>query len=69
MLQLHPCAHRFMEHFITGTKTPREAWEVTGHATHVNADEGNCKILFNFLRLACTLSGTGGRCIFTPGCS
>ena len=27
-----PVPHRYMEYFITGTKTPREAWEVVGHA-------------------------------------
>ena len=54
-----PVPHRYMEYFITGTKTPREAWEVVGHALNVNGDEGNCKILFDFLRLACTLNAQG----------
>jgi hypothetical protein len=48
-----------MEHFITGTKTPREAWEVVGHALNVNGDEVNCKILYDFLRLAVTLNAVG----------
>jgi len=54
-----PVPHRYMEYFITGTKTPREAWEVVGHAINVNGDEGNCKVLFDFLRLACTLNAAG----------
>jgi hypothetical protein len=51
-----PEPHRHMECFVTGTKTPREAWEVVGHALNVNGDEGNCQILCNFLQLACTLN-------------
>ena len=54
-----PVPHRYMEYLITGTKNPREAWEVVGHALNVNGDEGNCKILFDFLRLACTLNASG----------
>jgi hypothetical protein len=54
-----PVPHRCMEHFITGTKTPREAWEVVGHALNVNGDEVNCKILCDFLRLAVTLNAAG----------
>jgi hypothetical protein len=54
-----PVPHRCMECFITGAKTPREAWEAVGQALNVNGDEGNCKILFDFLRLACTLNTAG----------
>mgnify|MGYP000181859540 CR=1 FL=1 len=54
-----PIPHRHMEHFITGTKTPREAWEVVGQALNVNGDESHCKVLFDFLRLACTLNAVG----------
>ena len=54
-----PVPHRYMNYFITGTKTPREAWEVVGHALNVNGDEGKCKVLFDFLRLACTLNALG----------
>jgi hypothetical protein len=54
-----PVPHRYMEYFITGTRSPREAWEVVGHALNVNGDEANCKILFDFLRLACTLNAAG----------
>jgi hypothetical protein len=54
-----PVPHRYMEYFITGTKTPREAWEVVGHALNVNGDEVNCKILCDFLRLPVTLNAAG----------
>jgi hypothetical protein len=54
-----PLPHRYFEHFVGGTKTPREAWETVGHALNVNGDETNCKILFDFLRLACTVNAAG----------
>jgi hypothetical protein len=54
-----PVPHRYMGYFVTGPKTPRQAWEVVGHDISVNGDEDNCRILFDFLRLACTVSAAG----------
>jgi hypothetical protein len=70
LIQYRNCApvpHRYMECFITGTKTPREAWEVVGQALNVNGDEGNCKILFDFLGLACTLNAAGDKASLVAG--
>jgi hypothetical protein len=68
-----PLPHLCVQHFITGTKSPREAWVVVGHAINVSGNKGNCKILFDSLRLACapneagvTLSPLAGVELTTP---
>jgi hypothetical protein len=49
-----------MSYFLAAPRTPQEAWGVIGHAISGNRrDKANCFIVFNFLRLTCTINEVG----------